>query len=133
MDLVRAVIEPRPAPVVIEAKPRVVEKTVVVETVPPVAATTRKTVVVTGTGKVAIPEYSYVLYGDKYIPYYEGWLYIAGDWYWAGTAPRPPVRPKWTPPPRHRDPKPHKVIFLPEHHWLLLQQQPERMLQGLPF
>ena len=121
--LVRAVVEPRPAPVVVETTLTVVEKTVVVETTPTVVATTQKvvtpppaTVIVTGAEEVGIPEYSYVLYEDEYIPYYEGWLYIEDEWYWAGTEPRPAVHPRWTPPPRHHDNKPHKIIVLPDHH-----------------
>ena len=106
-----------------ETTPTVVEKTVVVETTPTVVAATQKvvttppgTVIVTGAEEVGIPEYSYVLYEDEYIPYYEGWLYLKDEWCWAGAEPRPAVHPKWTPPPRHRDNKPHKIIVLPDHH-----------------
>ncbi len=101
VNLVRAVIEPRPAPVIVEAPPKVVEKTVVVTT----------------PGAVAIPEYDYVLYEDEYIPYYEGWLYIGHDWHWAGADHPPAHRPKWTPPPRprHIAPPRHKIIARLEH------------------
>ena len=34
--------------------------------------------------------------------------------HWAGIEPRPAAHPKWTPPPKHQDHKPHKVIVLPE-------------------
>ena len=125
MNLVRAVIEPRPAPVIVEPAPAVVEKTVVVEK-PVVVAGTQTvvttpapgTVIVTGAEPVGVPEFSYVLYEDEYIPYYEGWLYIEDEWYWAGVGVEtPPITPpRWTPPPRHLDHRPHKVIVLPDHH-----------------
>ena len=114
VNLVRAVIEPRPAPVIVEAPPAVVEKTVVVEAPP---AVVEKTVVVTGTETVTIPEYSYVLYEDEYIPYYEGWLYYRDIWQWVGREPRPAAQPRWKPRPYDRHvPGHHKVIVLPEHH-----------------
>ena len=122
MNLVRAVIEPRPAPVIVEPAPTVIEKTVVVETVPPVVATQEVvttvpgTVIVTGAEEIDIPEYSYVLYGDEYIPYYDGWLFLGAKWHWAGITPRPAAPPRWTPPPRHHDLKPHRVIVLPDRH-----------------
>lgn len=94
MNLVRAVIEPRPAPVIVETTPKVVGKTVVVTT----------------PGEVVIPEHQYLLYGDEYIPYYEGWLFIEDEWYWAGREARPDRPPKWTPPPRHHAPEPHRVV-----------------------
>ena len=114
MNLVRAVIEPRPAPVIVEAHPAVVEKAVVVEAHP---AVVEKTVVVTGTETVAIPEYSYVLDEDEYIPYYEGWLFYRDVWQWGGSEPRPAAPPRWKPRPYdHHAPGYHKVIVLPEHH-----------------
>ena len=122
VNLVRAVIEPRPAPVIVKPAPTVVEKTVVVETGPAVVATQEVvttvpgTVIVTGAEEIDIPEYSYVLYEDEYIPYYDGWLYIGDEWYWAGIEPRPAAPPRWAPPPRLLDRKPHKVIVLPDHH-----------------
>ena len=123
VNLVRAVIEPRPAPVIVEPTPTVVEKTIVVEK-PVVVASTQKvvtttppgTIIVTGAEEVGIPEFSYVLYEDEYIPYYEDWLYVEDEWYWVGTGTPPITPPRWTPPPRHRDFKPHRVIVLPEHH-----------------
>ena len=140
MNLVRAIFEPLPAPVIVETPPQVVEKTVVVERTPavvtapvvtqpvvtaPVVTTTQtvvtgvpKTVIVTGAEEFTIPEYSYVLYEDEYIPYYEGWLYLADEWRWADAGPRPARPPRWTPPPRprHEPPPPkHKVIVLPDH------------------
>jgi len=113
VNLVRAVLEPRPAPVIVEAPPAVVEKTVVVETTP---AVVEKTVVVTGTEVVTIPEYSYVLYEDEYIPYYEGWLYYHDVWHWGGRGPRPAAPPRWKPRPHDHAPAHHKVVVLPEHH-----------------
>ena len=129
VNLVRAVIEPRPAPVIVKPAPTVVEKTVVVEkpvvveTTPTVVATTQEvvtttapgTVIVTGAEEIGIPEYSYILYGEEYIPYYDGWLFYHDEWHWGRTEPRPFAPPKWTPPPRHRDNRPHKVIVLPDH------------------
>ena len=120
MNLVRAVVEPRPAPVIVEPAPTVVEKTVVVEKPVVVATTTQKvvttapgTVIVTETEEVVIPEYDYVLYEDEYIPHYEGWLFLRDEWHWAGTKPHPAAPPKWTPLPRHQDRRPHKIIVLP--------------------
>ena len=119
IKLVRAVIEPRPAPVIVKPEPAVVEKTVVVEK-PVVVASTQQvvtatpgTVIVTGAEEAGIPEYSYILYGEEYIPYYDGWLFYHDEWHWGRTEPRPFAPPKWTPPPRHRDDRPHKVIVLP--------------------
>ena len=123
VNLVRAIVEPRPAPVIVEAPPTVVKKTVVVETAPTVVAATPKvittapgTVIVTGAEEVDLPEYSYVLYEDEYIPYYEGWLFYHDEWHWTRTEPRPIAPPRWTPPPRYRDHRPHKVIVLPDRH-----------------
>ena len=122
VNLVRAVIEPRPAPVIVEPAPTVVEKTVVVEkpvvvaTTPKAVTTTQGTVIVRGAEEVVIPDYDYVLYEDEYIPYYEGWLFWHDEWHWVGTEPRPAAHPRWTPPPRHSDHRPHKVIVLPDHH-----------------
>ena len=92
VNLVRAVIEPRPAPVIVEPPPALVERTVV------------------------IPEYDYLLYENEYIPFYEGWLFRYDEWHWVGDGPRPIAPPRWTPPPRHRDHRPHRVIVLPDHH-----------------
>ena len=121
MNLVREVIEPRPAPVIVEAPPTVVEKKVIVETGPTVVATVPKavttapgTVIVTGAEEIDIPEYSYVLYEEKLIPYYEGWIFYRDEWHWAGVTPRPIAPPQWTPPPRYRDHRPHRVIVLPD-------------------
>ena len=50
VNLVRAVFEPRPAPVIVEAPPTVVEKTVVVETVPTVVAAAPEVVTKKGIG-----------------------------------------------------------------------------------
>ena len=124
VNLVRAIVEPRPAPVIVEAPPRVVEKTVVVETKPVVVATTKKvvtttppgTVIVTGAEAVGIPEFSYILYEEEYIPYYDGWIFYRDEWHWAKPEPRPAVRPRWTPPPRRHDDRAHKVIVLPEKY-----------------
>ena len=90
------------------------EKPVVVASTQKVVATTPGTVIVTGAEEIEIPEYSYILYEEEYIPYYEGWLYIGDEWHWAGTGHRPVAPPRWTPPPRHRDHRPHKVIVLPD-------------------
>lgn len=117
VNLVRAVIEPRPAPVIVEAPPAVVEKTVVVASTPKVVTTPAPgTVIVTGAEPVGIPEFSYVLYEDEYIPYYKDWLYTEDEWYWIGTGTPPITPPRWTPPPRHEDHRPHKVIVLPDRH-----------------
>ena len=120
VNLVRAVIEPRPAPVIVKPAPTVVEKTVVVEkpvvvaSTPKVVTATPGTVIVTGAEEVGIPEYSYVLYGEEYIPYYDGWLFYHDEWHWGRTEPRPLAPPKWMPPPHHRDNGPHKTIVIPE-------------------
>ena len=123
VNLVRAIVEPRPAPVIVEAPPRVVEKTVVVETKPVVVETKKVvtttppgTVIVTGAEAVGIPEFSYILYEEEYIPYYDGWIFYRDEWHWAKPEPRPAVRPRWTPPPRRHDDRAHKVIVLPEKH-----------------
>jgi hypothetical protein len=102
VNLVRAIFEPLPAPVIVE----------------PPARTVERTVIVTGPGKTVIPEYSYVLYEDEYIPYYEGWIFLEHDWHWVGAGRRPPKPPKWTPPPRprHQAPPHHKVIARLDHH-----------------
>ena len=117
VNLVRAIFEPLPAPVIVERPPAVLEKTVVVETVPPVVETTRNTIIVTGAEEIGIPEYRYVCYEDEYIPYYEGWLFYNDIWVWGGTGVRPAFRPNWTPPPkpRHYVPPRHKIIDPPEH------------------
>ncbi len=123
VNLVRAVFEPRPAPVIVKAPPTVVEKTVVLETVPTVVAAAQEvvtaapgTVIVTGAEEIDIPEYNYVLYEEEFIPYYEGWLFYRDEWRWVGVDPRPIAPPRWTPPPRHRDHRPHKIIVLPDRH-----------------
>ena len=80
-------------------------------------AVVEKTVVVTGTETVTIPEYSYVLYEDEYIPYYEGWLYYRDVWQWVGREPRPAAPPRWKPRPYDRHaPEHHKIVVLPERH-----------------
>ena len=105
VNLVRAVIEPRPAPVVVTpTTERVVTREVV--------TTTPGTVIVTETEE--IPEYSYILYEDEYIPYFDGWLYYHDIWHWVGEEPRPALPPGWTPPPRH-EPEHHKIIVIPGH------------------
>ena len=123
VNLVRAIVEPRPAPVIVETAPAVVEKTVIVETAPAVVATTQQvvtaapgTVIVTGTETATVPEYSYILYEDEYIPYYEGWLYYHDVWHWIGAEARPAAPPRWKPEAHHHAPAHHKVIVLPERH-----------------
>ena len=128
VNLVRAIVEPLPPPVIVEAPPVVVEKTVIVEkpvvvtTTPKVVTTTPTvvaaapaagTVIVTGAEAVTVPEYSYILYEDEYIPYYEGWLYYGDVWQWVGTEPRPAAPPRWKPETHRPDPEHHKVIVLP--------------------
>ena len=96
VNLVRAVIEPRPAPVVVTPTERVVTREVV--------TTTPGTVIVTETEE--IPEYSYILYEDEYIPYFDGWLYYHDIWHWVGEEPRPALPPGWTPPDVWKRPAP---------------------------
>ena len=100
VNLVRAVIEPRPAPVIV-TPPR--ERVVEVVTTTPVVTT--------------IPEYSYGYYCGEYVPYYEGWFYYSDAWIWGGIGPRPPAPPRWAPPPRPRNnppPPPRTVVVRPE-------------------
>ena len=106
VNLVRAIVEPLPAPVVVAPPEPVVTKEVVTKEV----VTVPGAVIVTET-ETEIPEYSYILYEDEYIPYYEGWLYYRDVWHWVGAEPRPAAPPKWAPP--HRPgPDHHKVIVL---------------------
>ena len=106
VNLVRAIVEPLPAPVVVAPPEPVVTKQVVTKEV----VTVPGAVVVTET-ETELPEYSYILYEDEYIPYYEGWLYYRDVWHWAGAEPRPAAPPRWAPPHRH-GPDHHKVIVL---------------------
>ena len=137
VNLVRAVFEPRPAPVIVTPRERVVETKVVttapvVTTTPVVTATptvvtttpvvTPTPVVVTTTPTTAvvtetvttIPEYSYGYYCGEYVPYYEGWFFYSDAWIWGGIGPRPPAPPRWAPPPRRHDPPPRTVVVRPE-------------------
>ena len=125
VNLVRAVFEPRPAPVIVTPRERVVETKVVTTTptvvtttpvvtsTPVVVTTTPTTAVITET-VTTIPEYSYGYYCGEYVPYYEGWFYYADAWIWGGIGPRPPAPPRWAPPPRRHDPPPRTVIVRPE-------------------
>ena len=122
VNLVRAIVEPLPPPVIVETPPTVVEKTVVVEkpvvvaTAPTVVTAEPRTVIVTGAETVTIPEYSYILYEDEYIPYYEGWLYYHDIWHWIGAKPRPIAPPRWKPEAYRHGPEHRRVIVLPERH-----------------
>ena len=77
VNLVRAVFEPRPAPVIVTPPAPVVTTTPVV------------------TETVVIPEYDYGYYYGEYVPYYEGWFYYSDAWVWGGIGPRPPAPPRW--------------------------------------
>ena len=121
VNLVRAVFEPRPAPVIVAPRERVVETKVVttppvVTTTPTVVTTTPATTIVTGAVTTTIPEYTYGYYYGEYVPYYEGWFYYADAWIWGGIGPRPPAPPRWAPPPRRHNPPPppRTVIVRPE-------------------
>ena len=84
VNLVRAVLAPAPAPVIVAPpEPVVTTQTVVVP------ATKTATVIVTDADTAAIPNYGYILYQDEYIPYYEGWIYHHDLWHWIGSGPRP--------------------------------------------
>ena len=123
MNLVRAIVEPLPAPVVVAPPEPVVTKQVVTKEV--VAAP--GAVIVTET-ETAIPEYSYILCEDEYIPYYEGWLYYRDVWHWVGAEPRPAAPPRWAPPHRH-GPDHHKVIVLdhgPKPAPVVIHREPPR-------
>ena len=114
VNLVLAVIEPRPAPVIVAPRERVVT-TQVVTTTPTVVTTTPATTVVTEA--VTIPEYSYSFFYGEYVPYFEGWFYYSDAWIWGGIGPRPPAPPRWAPPPRRRDlppPRTGTVVVRPE-------------------
>ena len=104
MNLVRAIVEPLPAPVVVAPPEPVVTREVVTKEV----VTVPGAIIVTET-ETEIPEYSYILYEDEYIPYYDGWLYYRDVWHWVGAEPRPAAPPRWAPP-RHHGPDHHKVI-----------------------
>ena len=110
VNLVRAVIEPRPAPVIVAPRERIITTTPVITTTPTVVTTPTTTTVVTE----AIPEYSYSYYFGEYVPYYEGWFYYADDWIWGGIGPRPPAPPRWAPPRHGNPPPPPRTVVRPE-------------------
>ena len=122
VDLVGSLFAPRavvvapvsPPPVVVQQPPVVIQQPVTTTTIvqqpagvavqqPTVTIIQQPAVVVQQPATVVIPAYTYAYYNNVYVPYYAGWYFYGGRWYWGrpGPAPRPPQwRPNPGPPPR---------------------------------